>query len=119
MTEESNRRRSKRIMLQLAVYLRVEVSKGRCYEVQAFTTVVNAHGGLIEAPTRIDPRHQMTIVNPHTGQSVDCRIVHVNRTSGGDFSVAFEFKQPNPRFWQIDLPPEDWGAVAEASRKNS
>lgn len=119
MTEESNRRRSQRIMLQLAVYLRVEVSNELCYEVQAFTTVVNAHGGLLEAPTRIDPGQRMTIVNPHTGHEADCRIVRVNRTSEGDFTIAFEFKQPNPRFWQIDLPPEDWVAVPEASRKNS
>jgi hypothetical protein len=120
MTEMDGRngRRSQRIMLQLAVFLRVEVSEGRCYEIQAFTSVVNAHGGLVEAPTRINPKHRLAIVNPNTGQSADCRIVRVNRTSEGDFSIAFEFKQPNPRFWHIDFPPEDWGAVAEAARND-
>jgi hypothetical protein len=115
MTDGSNRRRSQRVMLQLAVFLRVEVSEGRCYEMQAFTSMVNAHGGLLEASTRIDPKHRLTIVNPGTGQSTDCRIVRVDRTSAGDFTIAFEFRQPNPRFWHIDLPPEDWGVITEAA----
>src|SRR5882762_9168403 len=100
MTEREgrNRRRSQRVTLQLAIFLRVEVSEGRCYEIQAFTSVVNAHGGLVEAPTRIDPKHRLTIVNPSTRQSADCRIVRVSRTSDGIFTIAFAFKQPNPRF---------------------
>jgi len=119
MTDGSNRRRSQRVELQLAVFLRVEVSEGRCYEVQAFTSVVNAHGGLVEVPIRINPEHRLTIINPNARHSAECRIARVDRTPDGDFSVAFEFTEPNPRFWQIDFPPEDWGVVTEAARNDS
>ena len=118
MGNGSNRRRSQRVALQLAVILRVEVSEGQCYQVQAFTSVVNAHGGLVETPAKINPKHRLTIVNPGTRQSTDCSIVRVDKTPAGDFTIAFEFRQPNPRFWQIELPPEDWGVRTEAARND-
>jgi hypothetical protein len=48
-----NRRRSERVMLQLAVLVRANMPDRRCLQVQAFTLVVNAHGGLLESPLEL------------------------------------------------------------------
>ena len=41
-----NRRRSQRVMLQVAVFVKAEMTAGKRAQTQAFTVSVNAHGGL-------------------------------------------------------------------------
>ena len=52
MSEPSpqNQRRSQRLMLQLALLIKAEVGVGNL-QTQAFTVLVNAHGGLLEEAT--------------------------------------------------------------------
>jgi len=52
----------------------------------------------------------MLLVNPQNGVEQSCRVVRVEDTSPESFSVAFEFDQPNPKFWPIVFPPSDWDA---------
>lgn len=103
-----NRRRSQRVMLRLALLIRWESSAGKRAQTQAFTGMVNGHGGLLDSPARIPVGQRMTLVNPQTGKEVSCRIIRVERSSEGSFRTAFEFDQCSPRFWPIAFPPLDW-----------
>ena len=72
------RRRSQRVLLQLGVILTAAIpGRGSC-QVQAFTLVVNAHGGLLEAPLKVTVNQNIKLTNPRSGQSADCRVVRVD-----------------------------------------
>ena len=106
-----NRRRSQRVMLQLKLLIRAEMAAGKLIQTQAFTVMVNAHGGLLESPLRMTVGQRMTLINPQTGKEVVCRVVRVERSGEGGFRTAFEFDHRSPQFWPIAFPPLDWNAV--------
>lgn len=110
MTETipQNRRRSQRVLLQIGVLLRADLPGGESYQVQAFTLMVNAHGGLLEAPLRVAANQRITLVTPQTGKLAGCRVVRVEGPSDSNYTIAFEFDERNPHFWPITFPPDDW-----------
>lgn len=117
-SESSNRRRSQRVPLQVAVLIRVNMPDGRCVQAQAFTSVVNAHGGLVEASMNLETNQKILVINPHSRKEVGCRVIRVKGPIEGLYEVAFEFDKGNPRFWPINFPPEDWVAMEETASDN-
>ena len=107
-SDPQNRRRSQRVMLQVAVLVRVDMTGGRCVQAQAFTLVVNAHGGLLESSLKLACNQKITLINPQSGKMVGSTVVRAERPSEGNYTIAFEFDQRNPQFWPITFPPEDW-----------
>jgi len=114
-TNVQNRRRSQRVLLQIAVLVRTEMPGGKPSQIQAFTLVVNAHGGLLESPLRMAADQQITLINPQTRMEAGCRIMRVEEPVEESFKIAFQFDQPSPRFWPITFPPEDWGVAEEVA----
>lgn len=96
--------------LQVAVILRANMPDGRCVQVQAFTSVVNAHGGILESPMKLATDQKILLINPNSGMDVGCRVVRVEGPTSTLYDVAFEFDQRSPRFWPINFPPGDWAA---------
>ncbi len=105
----SNRRRSQRVVLQMPLLLRTELTDGRKVRVHAFTLVVNAHGGLLKSPLMLQANHKIALVNPQTGMEAWCRVIRSERSSADAVTLAFEFHEPSATFWPISFPPEDWG----------
>jgi hypothetical protein len=107
MTESDpkNRRRSQRVMLQLAVLVRANMRNGRCVQVQAFTLAVNAHGGSLESPLELTANQRITIINPQSSKNVGCRVVRIERSSSALVQVAFEFDKHSAHFRPITPPP--------------
>lgn len=99
-----NRRRSQRVLLQIAVLIGVDMPGGKRGQTQAFTLSVNAHGGLLESALRLDAGQQITLINPRTKKEVGGRVVRVEGSSESSFTIAFEFALPTPQFWPINLP---------------
>lgn len=113
--DPQNRRRSQRVMLQVAVLMVFEMPGGDRQRAQAFTQVVNAHGGLLDAPVRMSAGQRLTLVNPQSGNEAGCRVVRVDEPSDGSFPTAFEFDERNAQFWPISFPPVDWVAAQEVT----
>jgi hypothetical protein len=86
--------------------------------VQAFTSVVNAHGGLLESPLKLASNQKILLINPHSGIEVSCKVVRVEGPTSALYEVAFEFDQRSANFWPITFLPEDWGAVKEVANDN-
>lgn len=103
-----NQRRSQRVLLQIRVILEVEIDAGNPIRLDAFTLVVNAHGGLLEMSLPLRPGLRLSLVNPTSGLKKPSRIVGLRRSTDSGFLVAFEFDSPTPKFWPIVFPPEDW-----------
>lgn len=116
-SDPQNRRRSQRVLLQVPVLIRVQMPEGNHAQAQAFTQVVNAHGGLMEVPFRMAVGQKIRLINPHSRNEASCRVVHVDGPLDGQFATAFEFDEASPQFWPISFPPADWVALIEESRR--
>ena len=113
-----NRRRSQRVLLRVAVLIKTEISEGTSGQSLAFTQVVNAHGGLLDASFRMTADQRIILVNPQSGKEASCRIVRVDKLFEGRFPTAFEFDERSPSFWPISFPPVDWGVNQEVPTEN-
>src|ERR1700739_1263493 len=104
-----NRRRSERVLLQVRVLVEIELEEGGKVRLDAFTLVVNAHGGLIEINFKPARGSKLLLINPVLGGQESCTVVGVRSSRDGAFAVALEFDNPAPQFWPIGFPPRDWG----------
>lgn len=111
MAETGNRRRSQRVQLQIPVTLEAEIDAGKPIRLDAFTLVVNAHGGLLEMSLPLRPGQKLSLVNPASGLRKPAKTVGLRRSQDSSFLVAFEFDSPTPQFWPIAFPPTDWEPV--------
>jgi PilZ domain len=106
----ANRRRSERVMLRMRVTVIADNTARKRQQLEGMTQVVNAHGGLMRMTAELQLGQPMLLVNPQNKVEQACRVVRVEDTAEGDFAVAFEFDKPNPKFWPVVFPPEDWHA---------
>ena len=105
-----DKRRSERVVLQMRITVFAENIEHKPRKEEALTLIVNAHGGLMKLKMDVHVGQPMRLVNPHNNVQQSCRVVRVEDTSPEFFSVAFEFDQPNPKFWPVVFPPADWTA---------
>ena len=108
MDATTAKRRSQRLFLQVRVIVEGKLSNKSPFSEEAHTIVVNAHGALIEMGQSLDQGQTVTLRNVRTSETIECKIKLVTPAGTGRFSTAFEFIKPNPDFWRISFPPEDW-----------
>ena len=113
----SNKRRSQRLFLQVRVVLDGKLPNRSPFNEDTHTIVVNAHGALVETGALLDQGQTVTMRNVRTGEQIECVVKLVTPASAGKFSTAFEFKTPNPDFWRISFPPEDWSSRGPDAKK--
>ena len=113
--DPQNRRRSERVLLQIAVLIRTDMEDGKRVQIQAFTQEINAHGGLLESSVKLPSRQKIALVNPQTQKEVSCTVVRAEGRAEAFFAIAVEFDQPSPEFWNIAFPPKDWGLAKDAA----
>jgi hypothetical protein len=107
-SDERNRRRSERVVLQVLVVVSARMPDGKHVNEEARTVVVNAHGGLLNVATEIMAGQRVLLSNPKTQMAEGCRVVRAEKSGDGHYSIAFEFERPAPKFWPIVFPPSDW-----------
>ena len=112
-SDPKNRRRSERVMLQMKVTVIADDVNRKPRQEEALTQVVNAHGGLLKLKMEVHVGQPMRLVNPQNKVEQNCRAVRVDETGTEFYSVAFEFDEPNPKFWPVVFPPSDWEAPRE------
>ena len=110
------RRRSRRIMVQVAVLLRIETPDWEDDPpLLTFTAWVNAHGGLLESPIRTRAGQKITLIIPQSRKEAGCRVLQVQKLSEDSFATSFEFNRQSPQFWPIASPPPDWNVASVPS----
>ena len=97
-------------MLRMRVQVIAEDTQRQRQQYEALTQIVNAHGGLMKMPMELHTGQPLLLLNPQNKLEQGCRVVRIEDTADGDFAVAFEFDKPNPKFWPVVFPPEDWSA---------
>jgi hypothetical protein len=108
METTTSRRRSQRLFLQVRIIVEGTLVNNKAFKEDTHTIIVNAHGALVEMDTSLEQGQSVTLQNVRTSDKIECTVKLVQRASGGKYSTAFEFIQPNPGFWRISFPPEDW-----------
>ena len=106
----ANRRRSQRVLMTIPVRISGQATArtSSLFEEETHTVAVSAHGALIVATSPMYRGQRFTLSNERTKASLECVVVHVDRSSGGEIQVGVEFMLPNSRFWGVAFPPKDW-----------
>ena len=75
---------------------------------ETVTCVVNAHGALIEMSKEPDLGQDVALRNLATNETQASKVVFVIIPKDGKTIVGLDFAKPNPSFWHMSFPPEDW-----------
>jgi hypothetical protein len=110
MDATTTRRRSQRLFLQVRVIVAGKLPNQSPFSEETHTIVVNAHGALVEMATMLEQGQHVSLQNVRTSDKIECKVMLVKPVPAAKFSTAFEFVSPNPDFWRISFPPEDWSA---------
>ena len=110
-TTEKSRRRSGRVLLRVPLQLSAKLPDGKRISIEAHTLVVNAHGGLLDVGMEMPRGQQVILSNSRTDKVASGKVLRVEGSEAGRFSVAFEFEFPAPSFWPVSFPPPDWACV--------
>ena len=113
----TSKRRSQRLFLQVRVILEGKLANNKPFSEETHTIVVNAHGALIEMSNSLEHGQTVTISNVRTGDKTECTVKLVTPTDGRKFNTAVEFTNPNPGFWRISFPPDDWTNKSPDAKK--
>lgn len=119
MEPNTGRRRSQRLFLQVRVVVEGRLVNKSPFSEETHTIVVNAHGALVEMSASLDQGEVVHLRNVVTGEKSECNIKLVTPSGPGKFNTALEFTNPNPNFWHISFPPEDWSARNVAVKKTT
>ncbi len=99
--ETSKKRRSPRAELELLVLIRTTAPDRTILQVQGFTSVVSAHGGILDSPLELKTNQSFSIINPNSRKGISCRVVNVSGPKESMYKVAFEFEETDTTFWHI------------------
>jgi len=107
-TEERNRRGSERVVLPVPLELTAMMPHGARINIQARPPVANAPGRLLDEGIELVRGQRVRLDSLKTEIVASGRILRVEASEQGRFSVAFVFASPAPRFRPITFPPTDW-----------
>jgi hypothetical protein len=107
-------RRSLRVAIDMPVEVVAESLDGMTIRQDTRTTVVGAHGALLVLATTTEIKPSLLLINKKTGGEAQCRVAYQKRIESGKVELGIEFVDPQPRFWRIAFPPDNW---SRADRK--
>jgi len=102
------RRRSQRVLMQVALRLRGVDTQGQDFEEYTETLAINAHGALVLIGARVTSGAVVKLKNVKTEEEQECHVAFLGPVRGGKAEVGLEFTVPRPAFWRVAFPPEDW-----------
>jgi len=102
------RRRSQRVLMQVAVRIRGEDSQGKTVEEETETLAINVHGALVLLKSRFTSGCKVFLQHKRTQEEQECHVAFLGPVRSGKAELGLEFSAPRPGFWRVAFPPEDW-----------
>jgi hypothetical protein len=102
------RRRSQRVLMQVAVRIRGLNAQGTQIEEETETLAINAHGALVLLQARFTSGSKVLLQHKRTQEEQECHVVFLGPVRSGKAEIGLEFTSPHPTFWRVAFPPEDW-----------
>ena len=107
------RRRSQRVLMQVAVRVRGKDSQGHAFDEETETLAINAHGALILVNARVTSGSKMMMQHKRTQEEQECHVVFLGPVRGGKAEIGLEFSEPAPHLLARRVPLR--GLVVETS----
>lgn len=102
------RRRSQRVLMQVAVKIRGKDAEGKDFQEETSTLAINAHGALVLLQSRITSGSAIHLQHKVTQEEQECHVAFLGPVRFGKAEVGLEFSEARPGFWRVAFPPEDW-----------
>lgn len=98
------RRRTLRVAIAVPLTVLGKSDSGGKFSVQTHSQSVNRDGGLFQLEEIVTVGQSLIVVNDHTAQSVECRVISEHRARDGKKYVGVEFITPEKNFWHMQFP---------------
>lgn len=102
------RRRSQRVLMQVAVRIRGTDAQGKPVDEETETLAINAHGALVLLTARFTSGAKLNLQHKRTQEDQECHVAFLGPVRAGKAEIGLEFTTANPNFWRVAFPPEDW-----------
>jgi hypothetical protein len=102
------RRRSQRVLMQVAVRIRGTDPQGHKIEEETETLAINAHGALVLLTAKLTSGSKIILQHKKTQEEQECHVAFLGPVRQGKAEIGLEFTSPHPTFWRVAFPPEDW-----------
>jgi|SRR6476661_1456907 hypothetical protein len=102
------RRRSQRVLMQVAVRIRGTDAQGKPVDEETETLAINAHGALVLLTARFTSGAKLHLLHKRTQEDQECHVAFLGPVRAGKAEIGLEFTSPNSHFWRVAFPPEDW-----------
>ena len=98
------RRRTLRVALTVPLTVRGKTDCGEGFSAHTTSLAVNRHGALFHLEETVVVGETVILVNDHTAQSMECRVVSIHRARDSKQYVGVEFLCPETNFWHMQFP---------------
>ncbi len=98
------RRRTQRVALTVPLTVRGKTDADEKFSIQTHTQSVNRHGALFHLEEIVLMGQTLILVNDHTSQSMECRVVSIHRARDSKQYLGVEFLSPETNFWHMQFP---------------
>jgi hypothetical protein len=98
------RRRTLRVALTVPLMVHGKTDRGERFSAQTTSQSVNRNGALFHLEEIVLVGQMLILVNDHTAQSMECRVVSTHWARDGRQYVGVEFLSPEANFWHMQFP---------------
>jgi hypothetical protein len=102
------RRRSQRVLMQVAIKVSGKDAQGHHFEEETDTLAISAHGALVLVSARVTSGSILNLQHKGTKEEQECHVAFLGPVRAGKSEIGLEFSEPRPAFWRVAFPPEDW-----------
>ena len=101
-------RRTQRVLARIPLSVTGKMNDEIPFEEECFTIAVNVEGGLLQLRKAVRKGQRLSLFQAKTGQQAFCIVAHIGPFDDGCAAVRVRFLEPQPEFWHITFPPDDW-----------
>jgi hypothetical protein len=101
-------RSTQRVLARIPLSVSGKMNDEIPFEEESFTIAVNAEGGLLQMRKTVRKGQRLSLFQAKTGQQAFCIVAHIGPFDDGCAAVKVRFLEPQPEFWHITFPPDDW-----------
>jgi c-di-GMP-binding flagellar brake protein YcgR len=99
------RRRTARVSVFVDLTVQGISEQNEKFKVQTRSLSVSGHGGLTVLDAPVSVGQKLLVVNDHSKEKAECKVVSLRPGGNGKTIVAFEFVAPSENFWKMSFPP--------------
>jgi hypothetical protein len=92
------------VALSVPLTIHGKTDDGGKFCAQTCSQSVNRHGALFPLEEIVLVGQTLILMNDHTAQSMECRVVSIHRARDSKQYIGVEFISPETNFWHMQFP---------------